>query len=290
MTSIINLRRPLLQVLAPPAPARFTSWADAVIAVGCFLHGDSWNAAESAKPTYEQGDYDALIWSRVAKEHPDLARRRLESKKWGNVRKAQGFRSSDSQPSERDSQLLKEIADAREALAPTLPPFEECKAENEKRKAMLFAAKDRLANSIMNDELKAYWLSKGSPTLPVEMLTGPFMAALADGGYQLKVMGMITHDRRQRHIYVDTAGLAKLYPPVSTADEEADALGMPHLSPYLRLMLHIARLKEVTPSNQPKVDELEALFRERAATFGLTFSDTSLYPINMARMIREPRQ
>lgn len=290
MTSITNLGRPLLQVLAPPAPARFTSWADAVVAVGCFLHGDSWNAAESAKPTYEQGDYDALIWSRVAKEYPDLARRSFESKKWESVRKSQGVRPSDSPPPKGDSQLLKEIADAREALAPTLPPFEECKADNEKRKAMLFAAKDHLARSIMNEELQAFWLSKGSPTLPVEMPIGPFMATLADGGYQLKVMGMITHDRRQRHIYVDTAGLAKLYPPVPTADEEASALGMPHLSPYLRLMLHIARLKEVTPGNQPKVEELEALFRERAATFGLTFNAKSLYPKNMARMIREPRQ
>lgn len=273
MKSIANLSRPLLQVLAPPAPARFTPWSDAVISFGRSIHGDNWGAAETAKASYEKADREALVSSRLAKEQPDLAKRNFERKTWEQQWRSRSPHEREAQ-AEQDAELGRllsvEMTTARETISASLPSLDELKKQNEAKKARLAEAKAQLVDAVLNGRLQGYWLQKGSPSQPASLPIGQFMAALAGGDYQLKVMGMITHAMEAWHVYVDTDGLKRLAPVASDARDDASALGLEHLSPYMRLMIHVARQGKITADNQPKASSLEADIKAAAPLFGLS--------------------
>lgn len=272
MISIVNLRQPLLQVLAPLAPSRFTPWADAVIAVGRSLYGDEWGDAETAKAAYQSADHEGFVWSRLAKEYPELARRNFERKKWEAQWRSRSSHRSEAQKAQ-DEELGKalqgEIAAAREAMSAALPSFDDLKKENDGRAAKLAAAKAGLIDAVLNERLQAYWLPKRSPTLPVVLPLGPFMAALAGDGYQLKVMGMITHQTKPGHVFLDAAKLQSLFPATVQACDVAPTGADPEdLSAYLQLALYVAGLGYGARYEGEK-KKIETQLADHAALFGL---------------------
>lgn len=61
---------------------------------------------------------------------------------------------------------------------------------------------------------------------------------------------------------------------------------LPHLSPFIRVMLRVARAANVTPDHQPSVDELIFQIGALAPALGVTLSDRQKK--EMARLIRDP--
>lgn len=283
----------LLAASAPKAPKKYLPWADAVVSVGLSMFPDDWDAAEKALSDYTSVDRQAEITAISKAERPDMAMRaqyaavmaRLDGLGQGRGRWSDP--KSESSRREAEEPLVREIEAVRQEISDRLPDLLSLKKRNDQRKVMLQRAVEGLADALM-DGVSAYWYREGSTSPPVPLPIGRLMAARENDGFNLFVRGRIENSGSQHHIYVDADELAATFPPFNSARDEAALLNLPHLSPDLRLMIHVARLRHVTPENQPTVDELEALCRQHAPAFGLTFSLKSERPRYMARFIRDP--
>jgi hypothetical protein len=85
------------------------------------------------------------------------------------------------------------------------------------------------------------------------------------------------------HIYVDRASLERFLGSQPFASKPAD-LDI-HMSPYVKLMLHVIRKWEITPDNQYTKDALEAAMKEEW-TGPIELSDRLAKA--MATLVREP--
>jgi hypothetical protein len=257
------------------------------------MYPDDWDAADLALSDYTLVDRHAEITAISKAERPDMAMRaqyaavmaRLDGLGQGRGRWSDA--KSDSSRREAEEPLVREIEAVRQEISDRLPDLLSLKKRNDQRKVMLQRAVEGLADALL-DGVSAYWYREGSTSAPVPLRTGQLMAARENDGFNLFVRGRIENNGSQHHVYVDADELAATFPPFNSARNEAALLDLPHLSPHLRLMIHVARLRQVTPENQPTVDELEALCRQHAPAFGLTFTAASERPRYMARFIRDP--
>ena len=88
------------------------------------------------------------------------------------------------------------------------------------------------------------------------------------------------------YLFIDRGELERAFPLARPASDDASALGLEHLSPYLRLMIHLSRMENVGPDRQPNLDALAALIKEQAPAFGLALAERQ--PKEIARLIRDP--
>jgi hypothetical protein len=72
---------------------------------------------------------------------------------------------------------------------------------------------------------------------------------------------------------------------LSYSDTKIDAETLPHLSPYLRTMIAVAKRLEVSPANQPKKVSVEA---EIVTTWRGAKAPSPTQIASMATFIREP--
>lgn len=273
MNSIVNLIQPLLQVSAPKVPSCYTAWADAVVMVGRSTHGHEWNDAEKAKSQFDHTDRQALAMARLANENPELLRRHSNRKTWESRWRSRSPHRSEEQRATDDKigeDLRVEVAQALAPIYDEMPSLDELVKENAARKSMLAGAKAKIVDAIMDSQIKAFWMPRGSPNLPTELPIGAFTGALASQEHQLLVMGIVTRNNKSGHIYLDTDGLARMAPLAADPRDDAAALGLKHLSPYMRLMIHVARHNDISADNQTKASALEASIDQFAPLFGLT--------------------
>lgn len=77
-------------------------------------------------------------------------------------------------------------------------------------------------------------------------------------------------DGKSAHVFLHREELENGFPLAADPEDDLRALGIDHLSPYMRLMLHVIRKLKITPGNQPKALALEAEITAAAPLFGLT--------------------
>jgi len=277
----------------PYAPKQYTGWVRATIATGHSLFGEEWNEAERARGAFGAAERSALIEAEVKRRMP------LPQMTPASSSLKLALKSSPKpigpEALERIRAAAEQKRSEREALAAEIdaetPPLRELAALNSRRRDMLEKAQAALFDAAVNSQVPAFWYRDGSHNLPPTLPPARLMALSSSHGGMINLhqRGYIWHEKGAWYVFVDSEALTLQYPLAPKAGDEAELLGMPHLSPYLRLMLHVARLENIGPNNQSKVEALAEQMRHHARAFGVTFSEKSLYPDYMARLIREPR-
>lgn len=86
-------------------------------------------------------------------------------------------------------------------------------------------------------------------------------------------------------IFLEAGSLERFIAPPAPKEPPMKAPGFDdvHLSPYLRLMLEVARDLKITPENQPKKEEVAAVIQDRWA-----FKESDRLVKAMATLLREP--
>lgn len=282
------MSRPSFRLLghgAPAVPSQYTAWSAAVVAVGQSKFGEAWDGAEFALNDYLPIDREAEITARLKVEHADIVQK---AETLSNARRLMGAKT----PAQGQSSLLSDLSNARQSISDAMPSYLVLATQNSARKAKLAAAQDALFDDLLNSRIASFWYKHGSPSLPVPLPTGRLVAAQDKSRLNLFASGRIRLNNETWHVYVDTTELGTTYPPISDRREVGAALGLPHLSPYMELMIAIARKHDIRPDNQPFADVLRAEIKAMAPAFGLTVGDNEALSTRnvqvMATFLRQP--
>lgn len=278
---------------APLQADRYVPWARAVTIVGEHLHKDEWTGSELARAEYTIFDRWAEIDAKVRKKFP-MAKAAKASPTFGSaIKKGKPL----------DPALvahIKAAAEKRDAeskvyadeIARGLPPLSDMIAVNNARKSRLVEAQNKLFGAIINGSIQAFWYADGSADDPRKVPAGELVKDWNAGSSNLRRRGYIWRERAAWYVYVDAAELAKLYASIPDRHEVAAALGLPHISPYMELMIAVARKYDITPDNQPFSDALKAEIKAMAPAFGLTVGDNEALSTRnvqvMATFLRQP--
>jgi len=274
----------------PYAPKQYTGWVRATIATGHSLFGEEWNEAERARGAFEAAERSALIEAEVKRRMP------LPQMTPASSSLKLALKSSPNPIGPEALERIKAAAEQkrseREALAAEIdaetPPLRELLALNSRRRDMLEKAQAALFDAAVNSQVPAFWYRDGSHNLPPTLPPARLMALSSSHGGMINLhqRGYIWHEKGAWFVYVGADELDKAFPPFTAARDEAAMFDLPHLSPFLRLMLRTARAANVTQHNQPSMAELEYQLGKLAPALGFTPSARQI--TEMARLIRDP--
>ena len=256
---------------APRQQDKFTSWAEAVVAVGKHLYRDEWELSEKARSKYLPYDRLADIEAEVSKRFPAPAALK-PAPSFGATSKAGKPVDPDLMARLREAAARRsaERSEYATAIGASLPPYAELAAINDGRKSRLLAAQSKLFGAVINRQIPAHWYADGSANEPRSLPSGELVKEWnSTGGGNLTRRGYIWRDRAAWYVYLDTAKLAEIFPMnVQPKDVAPDDVDPADLSEYMQLALYVARIGYGARYKGLK-DDIATQLVENAPRFGL---------------------